>query len=416
MAQQQVTGLAALACYTVDSDEESEDGENAEYEGFGDLRVKQEVVDPSDDPTENQTETWRIDVEGHRDPTEDISVGAGDFLQPQDIKTEIESESEDSSSDSDSDSSDSDDDDINPQSKAIAESEDKTEEFSGPPKTTNELLTKDLPPVENITARVSAAECTVVGHIKNIVEDLVVVESVPGLPALDLDTVLFVEQGEVALGRVFDVIGPVTRPLYVVRFNSAEHVAERGITREMKVYFAPKSEFTSYVFLEQLMRMKISDASWVNDEEPPPQFQEFSDDEEEQRAKKEIKLRKKSQVSGEATEAKRSRQTDTSNPRHCNQRYTPATNPFYRTSRTYHPGQPGGGGIQWSQYNVASQYGQPQPQHGGYYPGTAWPPQYNQYQQLAANINYHHHNNQQQQQLFPNLNLPPPPPPPPGTD
>ena len=110
------------------------------------------------------------------------------------------------------------------------------------------------------------------------------------------------------------------------------------------------------------MRMKISDASWVNDEEPPPQFQEFSDDEEEQRAKKEIKLRKKSQVSGEATEAKSSRQTDTSNPRHCNQRYTPATNPFYRTSRTYHPGQPGGGGIQWSQYNVASQYGQPQPQ------------------------------------------------------
>ena len=31
--------------------------------------------------------------------------------------------------------------------------------------------------------------------------------------------------------------------------------------------------------------MKGTDASWENDEEPPPQFQEFSDDEEEKRVK-----------------------------------------------------------------------------------------------------------------------------------
>ena len=100
-------------------------------------------------------------------------------------------------------------------------------ESTGPLKTANEMLPKDLPPVEDMAASVAASECSEVGVIKNLVEDLVVVESLPGLPALDLDTVLFVAEGGLALGRVFDVIGPVTRPLYVVRFNSAQHIAER---------------------------------------------------------------------------------------------------------------------------------------------------------------------------------------------
>ena len=81
------------------------------------------------------------------------------------------------------------------------------------------------------------------------------------------------------MGPVFDVIGLVTQPFYAVRFN----IDERGVTVGMKVYCAPKSELTSYVFLEQLMAMKISDASWSNDEEPPSQFLDHSDDEEEQR-------------------------------------------------------------------------------------------------------------------------------------
>merc|ERR1719400_3021735 len=214
------------------------------------------------------------------------------------------------------------------------------------PKTTNELLTKDLPPVENINARVSAGECTEAGVIKNIVEELVVVESVPGMPALDLETVLFVEEGGLALGRVFDVIGPVTRPLYVVRFNSAQHVAEKCVSPGQKVYFAPKSELTSYVFLEQLMRMKISDASWANDEEPPPQFLEYSDDEEEQKAKREMKMRKKAQTqsqTGGGGSTGPSEGTETKRPRHCNQRFSPATNPFYRPPRSYQPGHPGAG-------------------------------------------------------------------------
>ena len=70
---------------------------------------------------------------------------------------------------------------------------------------------------------------------------------------------MLLEKGAKALGKVFHVIGP----LYVVRFNSEQHVRERGVTRGMiMVYFAPKTEHTTFVFLDQLMKMKTSDVSW----------------------------------------------------------------------------------------------------------------------------------------------------------
>ena len=61
-----------------------------------------------------------------------------------------------------------------------------------------------------------------VREISITVEDLLVIESNHGLPALDLESVLLLEKGAKALGKVFHVIGP----LYVVRFNSEQHVRE----------------------------------------------------------------------------------------------------------------------------------------------------------------------------------------------
>jgi len=458
----------ALSCYTVDSDDSDyEDVENNEevndgtkdkrIDDFGDLYIKEEITEDGDNPIQN----WHIDKSGYKEPTEELlSTQNEGFLQPQDIKVEIESDSDSSSSSSsgsDSDSS-SDDEDEATNTKCNNDNDDpEKSESTGPPKTANELLTKDLPPVEEIFASVPASECTVVGHIKNFVEDLVVVESLIGIAALNLETVLFVNEGQLALGRVFDVIGPVTQPLYVVRFNSRQHIDDKGITTGMKVYFAPKSdELTNYVFIEQLMAMKISDASWVNDEEPPPQFLEYSDDEEEQKAKKELKMKKKGVVTGEATEPKRPRESkDThqqKNLRHCNNRYTADSNPFYRTSRSYNPGQ-SGGGIQWSQFNTPAPYNQfshppPPPVSGQYYPhpqyyphyspaaavppsavspyttatagpppavsAAAWQSQYNPYQQLASNISFSQQQQQPQPQInssIPNFDLPPPPPP-----
>ena len=100
---------------------------------------------------------------------------------------------------------------------------------------------------------------------------------------------MLLEKGAKAPGKVFHVIGP----LYVVRFNSEQHVRERGVTRGMiMVYFAPKTEHTTFVFLEQLMKLKTSDVSWSNGEEPLPQFIEYSDEEQETRAKQEKKIKK----------------------------------------------------------------------------------------------------------------------------
>ena len=140
------------------------------------------------------------------------------------------------------------------------------------------------------------------------------------------------------MGRVFDNIGTVTQPLHVVRFNSEQHIEERGVTVGMKVFYAPKSELTLNVFLEQLMAMKISDASWANDKEPPFQFLDHSDDEEEQRVKRESKAKKKAEVqqqlgdSGEATETKRQRENSVrqgKNLRQFSNRYTPDSNIMY---------------------------------------------------------------------------------------
>ena len=46
----------------------------------------------------------------------------------------------------------------------------------------------------------------------------VVVKSLPNTAAVDLESVLFLEKGGRALGRVFDVFGPVSRPFYAVRY------------------------------------------------------------------------------------------------------------------------------------------------------------------------------------------------------
>jgi H/ACA ribonucleoprotein complex non-core subunit NAF1 len=111
--------------------------------------------------------------------------------------------------------------------------------------------------VEELDITVPEAEVVKIGVVSSCVEELVVIESMPGTPAIDLDSVLFVEAGRRALGRVFDVIGPVMRPFYCVRFNSAAHIKQAGVERGMDVFFAPRTEHTTFVFLEQLMKMKI---------------------------------------------------------------------------------------------------------------------------------------------------------------
>lgn len=86
---------------------------------------------------------------------------------------------------------------------------------------------------------------------------MVVVRPKPDKPTLNLDTVLFVDKGKRALGKIFDVFGTVTEPHYCVRFNSPEHIQESNVNIGMLVYYCPNSEYTSLVFLHELAKLVV---------------------------------------------------------------------------------------------------------------------------------------------------------------
>ncbi|XP_020291792.1 H/ACA ribonucleoprotein complex non-core subunit NAF1 isoform X1 [Pseudomyrmex gracilis] len=132
-----------------------------------------------------------------------------------------------------------------------------------------------LPPLENLNLSVPEVSCELLGKIQKIVEEVVVIEPLPDKPRLDIDTILFINQGRQSLGRIFDVYGKVSEPYYCVRFNSSEHTQKSDIV-DKPVYYCPnKKEYTSLIFLHELTKIKACDP--VGDDESP----DFSSDEEE---------------------------------------------------------------------------------------------------------------------------------------
>ncbi|VEN43199.1 unnamed protein product [Callosobruchus maculatus] len=143
-----------------------------------------------------------------------------------------------------------------------------------------------LPDLQKLNINYDEEEFIQMGHVKAIILDTVVtVEALPGIPAYNLDTVLFIknpnDQQQRPLGVVDDVIGPVESPLYCLRFQSAEELTEKGVTVGTEVYAAPKNDCTKYVFIKELMKIKGSDASWIGDKELPPELAKESDEESE---------------------------------------------------------------------------------------------------------------------------------------
>lgn len=86
-------------------------------------------------------------------------------------------------------------------------------------------------------------------------EQIVIVKPMPGKPTLNLDTILLVDKGKRALGKILDIYGHVSEPLYCVRFNSSEHIKECNIEVGMTVYYCPNMPSTSILFPHELRKL-----------------------------------------------------------------------------------------------------------------------------------------------------------------
>nr|CAD7589481.1 unnamed protein product [Timema genevievae] len=115
---------------------------------------------------------------------------------------------------------------------------DKGAKKVGPLRTNGEITLDDLPPIEDLHISVPEEDCKELGKVCSIVDKL-------------------------------------------------EHIETAGVQVGTMVYCAPKSPYTEYVFLNQLLSMRGSDASWKHNNEPPPRLLDYSDDEEERQARRE---------------------------------------------------------------------------------------------------------------------------------
>ncbi|XP_064872647.1 H/ACA ribonucleoprotein complex non-core subunit NAF1-like, partial [Oncorhynchus nerka] len=245
-----------------------------------------------------------------QDPSQDLPQDPPQVLLTLQDGVRDQQDSSSSSSDSDSDSSSS------GVTLAVVlgqadEDDDDDEGFSRARKpcsikTLDEILPEELPAVEELTVVLpEEAEILPLGSVTSIIQQLVIIQSLKDTPPLKDDSVIF-NSDRLAVGKVFEVFGPVSSPFYVLRFNSESDIAERGVKLKDSMFYAPSlTDYTLYILTEQLRRLKGSDASWKNDQEPPPEALDFSDDEAEQKMK-----RKKKKGNVQKSERERGQRAD----------------------------------------------------------------------------------------------------------
>lgn len=69
------------------------------------------------------------------------------------------------------------------------------------------------------------------------------------------------------ISQVFDTFGPVARPLYAVRYRTPEEIDRERAQVNARIYFVPSYQRTKLVHVDELKKMKFTDASNVYDEE-----------------------------------------------------------------------------------------------------------------------------------------------------
>ncbi|KAJ2076711.1 hypothetical protein H4R24_005546 [Coemansia sp. RSA 988] len=152
--------------------------------------------------------------------------------------------------------------------------------------TRHELLNPPVPEL-TITQLPDSAQLCALGAIRSIVGSSITIEAhISGeTHVLDTESLVAFDNRKV-LGMISDVFGPVTRPMYAVRFNSIEEIDLSICAVGRPVYYAPG---WARMLATDKLRFKGTDASNEYDEEVGSDAMEFSDDEAEQIFKKQRK-------------------------------------------------------------------------------------------------------------------------------
>lgn len=221
----------------------------------------------------------------------------GNLLKVADTKEE--EIGNDSSSERDSSSDDSDDSDDSDTIQGIAGSADQLDDAQGdeedgpdePIKSKNEITDE---PAEQLPGDFKIDDTEPIQHIGEIVgfvEKSIVVKSVTSAEFRYLreGSVLCFED-RTPIGYLFEIFGPVSKPMYRIKFNDDETLQIFKDKKNEKVFYVvPKSHFA---YTDAIKSVKGTDASNWNDEELPVEEQEFSDDEKEMESKKSRKKKR----------------------------------------------------------------------------------------------------------------------------
>lgn len=215
---------------------------------------------------------------------------------------EVDSSPYESSSDSSSDSDDSSDDEDYPiltpeeQAKILMQAEAGSDDegegkgkSGGYIRSTNEVL-EDVLPIPDVTIT-PEMPIVLLGKVKTLIENAALIEaSTSGeYQVLESGSLLCSEDRKV-LGVVAETLGRVENPLYTVMYATAAEPTERGLSKDMTVYYVPAH--STFVFTQPLKGLKGSDASNFHDEEVADEEMEFSDDEAEAEYKKRLKQKR----------------------------------------------------------------------------------------------------------------------------
>ncbi|KAI9482509.1 Gar1/Naf1 RNA binding region-domain-containing protein [Zychaea mexicana] len=241
----------------------------------------------------NQQQTRPLDASTKTDSVEEDSIDAAIAKVQQDPAARTENNDGYESSDLSSSSSEDEVDGV----ETVDES-DLDEDYgmdSGPLRTKNELVDIIIDALDfEIT---DATELLPVGTIEDIIDNVIVVHSNPNMNNVVLDMgTLFAFSDRTTMGEVFETFGPVSRPYYSVRYNTADEIDKERAVVGASVSYVPTYERTRMLPVDELRKQKFTDASNVYDEEIADEEVEYSDDEKEFSHKKSKKNKRKNRA------------------------------------------------------------------------------------------------------------------------